>query len=117
MRVKRGFTSRRKHKAVLKMAKGYRGRRKSCYKLAKLAVEKGLQYSYRDRRVRKRDFRGLWIVRINAAVRNSGMSYSKFMRGLKLAGVDLNRKVLADLAYSEPTAFSSLVETAKRAIQ
>ena len=116
MRVKRGFASRRRHKARLKLAEGFRGRRKSSFKLGKLAVEKALQYAYRDRRVKKRDFRALWIMRINAAVRMNGLSYSKFIQGLKKAEIELDRKVLADLAVQDPTAFAAVVEQAKVAL-
>jgi large subunit ribosomal protein L20 len=116
MRVKRGFAGHRRHKRRLKLAEGFRGRRKNCFKLAKRAVEKALQFSYRDRRVKKRDFRGLWIVRINAAARIHGLSYSKFIRGLKLAQIDLDRKVLAELAYADPAAFAVVAEKARAAL-
>jgi len=116
MRVKRGFASRRRHKKILKQAKGYRGRRKSNFKLAKMAVEKGLQYAYRDRRAKKRDFRRLWIVRINAAAREAGLTYSTFIRGLKSAEIDLDRKVLADLAVNDPNAFNAVAEKARAAL-
>jgi large subunit ribosomal protein L20 len=116
MRVKRGVTSRRRHKRRLKLAEGFRGRRKSCFKLAKLAVEKALQFAYRDRRAKKRDFRGLWIVRINAAARINGISYSQMIRGIKLAEIDVDRKVLADLAVSDPVAFAAIAERAKLAL-
>jgi large subunit ribosomal protein L20 len=102
----------RKNK-ILKHAKGYFGRRKNLYKTAKEAVERGWVYAYRDRKNRKRDFRRLWIVRINAAARQHELSYSRFMNGLKLAGVEINRKLLADIAIRDPEAFSSLAETAK----
>jgi len=115
-RVKRGVTNHARHKKVIKMAKGYRGRSKNCYHLALRRVEKGLQYAYRDRKVRKRDFRGLWIQRINAGAREHGLTYSKFMDGLNKAGVDVNRKILADLAVHEPQAFKSLVDQASKAI-
>lgn len=115
-RVKRGVTARNRHKKILKMAKGYRGRSKSCFKTAKQSVEKGLQYAYRDRRVKKRDFRRLWIARINAAARDCGLSYSRFIDGLKKAGVELDRKVLSDLAVTDPAGFKSLAETAKAAL-
>ena len=95
MRVKRGFASRRRHKRRLKLAEGFRGRRSDCFKLAKRSVEKALQHSYRDRRAKKRDFRGLWIIRINAAARINGVSYSKLMLGLSKANIGLDRKVLA----------------------
>ena len=116
MRVKRGYSSRRRHKRRLKLAEGYRGRRSDCFKLAKRAVEKALQFSYRDRRAKKREFRALWIVRINAAARINGLSYSKFIRGLDLAKIDLDRKVLADMAFSDPASFSAVAERAKAAL-
>jgi large subunit ribosomal protein L20 len=116
MRVKRGTTSRQRHKRRLKLAEGFRGRRKSSFKLAKLAVEKALQYAYRDRRAKKRDFRGLWIVRINAAARNNGISYSKLIMGLKQAGIELDRKVLAEMASHDPAAFATVAEKAKAAL-
>ena len=116
-RVKRGVTSHARHKKVLKAAKGYWGRSGSCYRTAIERVEKGLQYQYRDRRNRKRDFRGLWNIRINAAVREENMVYSQFIHGLKLAGIDLNRKMLADMAVSEPEAFKGLIVQAKKAIE
>lgn len=102
----------RKNK-ILKHAKGYFGRRKNLYKTAKEAVERGWRYSYRDRKNRKRDFRRLWIIRINAAARQHDLSYSRFMNGLKLAGIEINRKLLADLAIRDPEAFSQLADTAK----
>ena len=112
-RVKRGVTSHARHKKVLKQAKGYTGRRKNTIRVAMQAVEKAGQYAYRDRRVRKRQFRALWIQRINAAVRAEGLKYSTFMNGLAKAGIELDRKILASLAYDEPTAFKELVEKAK----
>ncbi len=115
-RVKRGVTKKARHKKILKMAKGYRGRAKNCFRVAIEKVEKALQYSYRDRKVRKRDFRALWIQRINAAVREEGMIYSKFINGLKLAKIDLDRKVLADLAVKEPQVFKEIVTKAKKAL-
>jgi len=115
-RVKRGVTSHARHKKVLTKAKGYYGRRKNTIRIAKQAVEKAGQYAYRDRRVRKRDFRGLWIQRINAASREHGMSYSKFMAGIREAGIELDRKVLADIAVHEPEAFKDIVEQAKKAL-
>ncbi len=114
--VKRGVTKRARHKKILKMAKGYRGRAKNCYRIAIEKVEKALKYAYRDRKVRKRDFRGLWIQRINAAVRERGLKYSIFINGLKLAKIDLDRKVLADLAVREPKVFDGIVEKAKKAL-
>ncbi len=112
-RVKRGVTARARHKKVLALAKGYRGRRKNVYRVAKQAVMKAGQYAYRDRRQRKRQFRQLWIVRINAAARENGVSYSKFMNGLKKASINIDRKVLADLAVFDKPAFAKLVEQAK----
>jgi len=116
-RVKRGVTKRARHKKILKMAKGYRGRAKNCYRIAIEKVEKALQYAYRDRRVKKRDFRALWIQRINAAVREHGLIYSKFISGLKNAKIDLDRKVLSDLAIREPETFAKIVEKAKAALK
>ena len=112
-RVKRGVTARARHKKVLALAKGYRGRRKSVYRIAKQAVMKAGQYAYRDRRQRKRQFRSLWIVRINAAARECGLTYSVFMNGLKKAAIEIDRKVLADLAVNEKAAFAAIVEKAK----
>ena len=112
-RVKRGVTAHAKHKKVLRAAKGYFGRRKNTIRAAKQAVEKAMQYSYRDRKNRKREFRALWIQRINAAVREHGLTYSRFISGLITAGVEVDRKVLSDLAISEPTAFAAIVEKAK----
>ena len=109
-RVKRGVTARARHKKVLELAKGYRGRRKNVYRIAKQAVMKAGQYAYRDRRNRKRVFRRLWIARINAASRSHGITYSRFMAGIKKAAIDLDRKVLADLAVNDPAAFGSIVE-------
>jgi large subunit ribosomal protein L20 len=113
MRVKRGFKARRRRNRVLKRAKGFRGRRKNCYKRANQAVERALNYSTRDRRQKRRDFRALWIVRINAAARQNGMTYSKLVAGLKKAGVALDRKILADLALSLPGDFANVVKVAK----
>lgn len=115
-RVKRGVTARARHKKVLALAKGYRGRRKNVYRVAKQAVMKAGQYAYRDRRQRKRQFRQLWIVRINAAARENGLSYSKFMNGLKKAAIEIDRKVLADLAVFDKAAFSQLADKAKAAL-
>ncbi|MCR9174399.1 MAG: 50S ribosomal protein L20 [Alphaproteobacteria bacterium] len=115
-RVKRGVTAHARHKKVVDKAKGYYGRRKNVFRVAVQAVEKAEQYAYRDRRNKKRDFRALWIQRINAGVRQHGMTYSVFINGLKLAGIDLDRKVLADLAVREPDAFASIVEQAKAAL-
>ena len=115
-RVKRGVTTHARHKKVVKQAKGYRGRSKNVYRVAIERIEKGLQYAYRDRRVRKRTFRGLWIQRINAGAREHGLTYSQFMNGMKRAGIDLDRKVLSDIAVREPEAFRSLVEQAQAAL-
>jgi large subunit ribosomal protein L20 len=115
-RVKRGVTAHARHKKVLDLAKGYRGRGSKAYRVALEKVEKALRYAYRDRRNKKRDFRGLWIQRINAGVREHGMTYSQFIHGLKLAGIDLDRKVLSDLAIREPDAFAGVVESAKSAL-
>ena len=112
-RVKRGVTARARHKKVLAQAKGYRGRRKNVYRIAKQAVMKAGQYAYRDRRAKKREFRRLWIARINAGSRALGLTYSKFVAGLKKAKIDLDRKVLADLAVNDPAAFGSIVEKVK----
>ncbi len=112
MRVKRGFKARRRRKKVLKLAKGQRGGRSKLYRTAADSVDKALMYAYRDRKVRKRDFRRLWISRINAAARMNSMSYSKFMSGLKKANIELDRKVLADLAVEDPDAFSKLAARA-----
>jgi large subunit ribosomal protein L20 len=105
--------SRHRRKKVMRLAKGYYGRRKNVWTVAKNAVEKGLVYAYRDRKVKKREFRALWIQRINAGAREHGLSYSQLMGGLKAAGIDLNRKVLADLALNHPAAFAGIVEKAK----
>lgn len=115
-RIKRGVTSHARHKKVIKQAKGYRGRRKNTIRVAMQAVEKAGQYAYRDRRNRKRDFRSLWIQRINAASREHGMNYARFMSGLKHAGIEVDRKILADLAVREPEAFKALVEQAEAAL-
>lgn len=115
-RVKRGVTTRARHKKVLKLAKGYRGRNSTCFRIAIEKVEKGLQYAYRDRRNKKRDFRGLWIQRINAGTRELGLTYSRFIDGLHKAGIELDRKVLADLAVREPESFGKLVEKARAAL-
>ena len=112
-RVKRGVTARARHKKVLSQAKGYRGRRKNVYRIAKQAVMKAGQYAYRDRRQRKRQFRTLWIARINAAARELGLTYSVFMNGLKKAAIEIDRKVLADMAVNDPAAFGSIVEKAR----
>ncbi|MEQ9609034.1 MAG: 50S ribosomal protein L20 [Kiloniellaceae bacterium] len=114
-RVKRGITTHARHKKILKRAKGYRDRGKNVFTVAVERVEKGLQYAYRDRRTKKRNFRALWIQRINAGAREHGLTYSQFMNGIKRAGIELDRKVLSDLAVREPDAFKSLVEQAKAA--
>ena len=115
-RIKRGTTTRAKHKRLLDQAKGYYGRRKNTIRIAKQAVEKAGQYAYRDRKVKKRSFRALWIQRINAAVRQEGLTYGQFMHGLKLAGVDLDRKVLADIAMHEGDAFKGIIAQARGAL-
>jgi large subunit ribosomal protein L20 len=115
-RVKRGVTAKARHKKILAQSKGYRGRRGNVYRIAKEAVMKAGQYQYRDRRNKKREFRALWIARINAAVRELGMSYSVFMNGLKKASIDIDRKVLADLAVHDKTAFSKIAEQAKASL-
>ena len=112
MRVKRGFKARKRRKKVLKLAKGFRAGRSKLFRTAADAVDKALMYSYRDRRARKRDFRRLWIARINAAARMNNLTYSKFINGLKLAGVELDRKVLAELAISDPAGFSKIANLA-----
>ena len=117
MRVKGGNVARKRHKKILKLAKGYRGGRSKLFRTAKNAVIKSLTYSYRDRRRRKRDFRRLWVVRINAAARENGMSYSRFIEGLKKANVQLDRRVLANLAMEDATVFAQLVDTAKTALE
>ena len=115
-RVKRGVTARRRHKKVLKQAKGYYGARSRVFRVAKQAVIKAQQYAYRDRRQRKRQFRALWIARINAGARANGLSYSRLIAGLKKADVEIDRKVLADLAMNEQQAFAAVVEKAKSAL-
>lgn len=115
-RVKRGVTARARHKKILALAKGFRGRRKNVYRVAKQAVMKAGQYAYRDRRTKKRVFRALWIARINAAARNNDMTYSQFIHGLKKASIEMDRKVLADLAVFDKAAFSAIVEKAKAAL-
>ncbi|MBW2514076.1 MAG: 50S ribosomal protein L20 [Deltaproteobacteria bacterium] len=116
MRVKRGFKARRRRNKVLKLARGYRAGRSKLFRTAADAVDKALMYAYRDRRVRKRDFRRLWIARINAAARMNNLSYSKFMHGLKLSNIQLDRKVLADLAISDPSGFSKIAGLATEKI-
>ncbi len=115
-RVKRGVTSHARHKKVLEQTKGHYGRRSTCIRTAKQSMEKALQYAYRDRRNRKRDFRRLWIQRINAGTRQYGLAYSQFINGLKLAGIEMDRKVLADLAVREPVAFKAVVDQAQAAL-
>lgn len=116
-RVKRGMTAHARHKKIIDMAKGYRGRSKNVFRVAVEKVEKALQYAYRDRRAKKRSFRALWIQRINAATRLNDMTYSRFMSGLAKAGIELDRKVLADIALKEPANFAKLVEQAKSALK
>lgn len=116
-RVKRGVTTHARQRKVIGMAKGYRGRSKNCFRVAIQRVEKALQYAYRDRRTRKRDMRALWIQRINAAARLHGLTYSQFMNGIHKAGIDVDRKVMADLAVREPSAFKALVDGARAALQ
>ena len=115
-RVKRGVTSHAKHKKVLKAVKGQWGRRKNTIRVAKQAMEKAMQYAYRDRRVKKRDFRSLWIQRINAGVRAEGLTYSKFINGLNKSGIKLDRKILAEIAYENPEAFKTIVKKAQSAL-
>ena len=115
-RVKRGTTGHARHKKIIDRARGYRGRSKSSFRIAIERVEKGLQYAYRDRRNRKRSFRALWIQRINAGTREHGMTYSQFINGLDKAGIEIDRKILSDLAIKEPDAFKALVEQAQAAL-
>jgi large subunit ribosomal protein L20 len=115
--VKRGVTTHARHKKILKLAKGYRGRASTCFRIAIEKVEKALRYAYRDRRAKKRNFRALWIQRINAGARAHGLPYSRFMDGLKKAGIALDRKVLSDIAIREPEAFKSLVDKAQAALR
>jgi large subunit ribosomal protein L20 len=114
-RIKRGVTTHARHKKVLKMAKGFRGRSSTCFRPALQRLEKALQYAYRDRRNKKREFRGLWIQRINAAVREFGMTYSRFMDGVHKSGIQVDRKMLADLAMNQPEAFKAIVDQVKAA--
>jgi large subunit ribosomal protein L20 len=116
-RIKRGVRAKARHKEVLAQAKGYRGRSKNCFRIALRRVEKGLQYAYRDRRNRKRDFRALWIQRINAAARLEGLTYGRMIHGLKTAGIEIDRKVLADLAVRDQAGFTSLAKRAQAALQ
>jgi large subunit ribosomal protein L20 len=113
MRVKKGIKARRRRNRVLKLAKGFRGRRKNCYKRANQAVERALDYSTRDRRQKRRDFRALWIVRINAAARKNGTTYSRLLAGLKKAGIEVDRKILAELALRLPSDFAAVVKAAQ----
>ncbi len=115
-RVKRGTTSHARHKRVLEQAKGYYGRRKNTIRIARQAVEKAGQYAYRDRKVKKRSFRAIWIQRINAAVREQGLTYGVFMHGIKLAGITLDRKVMADIAMHEPDSFRAIIAQAQSAL-
>ena len=115
-RVKRGVTTRAKHKRILENAKGYYGRRKNTIRIARQAVEKAGQYAYRDRKVKKRSFRALWIQRINAAARLEGMTYSRFMHGLELAKIDIDRKVLSDIAGADPTGFKAIADKVRAAL-
>lgn len=114
-RIKRGVTSRARHKKVIKLTKGFRDRNHSCYRIAKERLEKSWQYAYRDRRAKKRDFRALWIQRINAAVREHGFTYSAFIHAMKLANIVMDRKVLSDIAIQDPQAFEAIVNQAKAA--
>ena len=114
-RVSRGVTAKARHKKILKRAKGYYGRRKNVFRVAVQAVERGMQYAYRDRKKRKSDFRGLWIQRINAGVRMHGMTYSQFINGLKKATIEIDRKILAELVVNQPEVFKALVEKAQSA--
>lgn len=115
-RIKRGVTARARHKKIIKMAKGYRGRSKSCYRIAVQRVERALQYAYRDRRKKKSNFRALWIQRINAAVREYGLRYSEFIHGLNKTEIGLDRKIMADLAVRQPDQFKQIVEKVKAAL-
>jgi large subunit ribosomal protein L20 len=115
-RVKRGVTSHAKHKKILDQAKGFRGRRKNTIRAAKAAVDRSMQYAYRDRKNRKRTYRALWIQRLNAAVREAGLTYSRFIDGLHKAGIEIDRKVLSEMAIHEPDAFGAIVEKAKGAL-
>ncbi len=116
MRVKRGYKARRRRNKVLKLARGYRGGHSKLFRTAADSVDKALMYAFRDRKARKRDYRRLWIARINAGARQNNLTYSKFMHGLKVAGIDLDRKVLAELAISDPTGFSKIAELASQKI-
>lgn len=113
-RASNGFTNRKRHKKIRKMAKGYQDRNRTCFRVANQKVEKGMQYAYRDRRKKKGQFRRLWITRINAGVRALGLTYSEFIDGMKKSGIEIDRKVLADLAVNNPDGFKKVVETAKK---
>ena len=115
-KVKRGVQSKQRHKKILKLSKGYRGRAKNCFRIAIQKVEKGLMYAYRDRRNKKRDFRALWIQRINAASREQGLTYSKFMRGIKLINIAINRKMLSEISIHNPQVFTKMLNQAKQAL-
>ena len=115
-RVSRGVTAHARHKKIIKRAKGYYGRRKNVFRVATQSMDKALQYAYRDRRVKKRDFRGLWIQRINAGVREHGLTYSTFINGLKKANIEINRKILSEIAFHEPVAFKVIVRKAKSSL-
>ena len=115
-RVKRGVTTHARHKKILKLSKGYVGRSSTNYRIAMERLEKALRYAYRDRRVKKREFRGLWIQRINAAVRDHGLTYSRFIDGLKRAGIEMDRKVLAAIAYDDPASFAAIVQKVQAAL-
>ena len=115
-RVSRGVTAHARHRKIVKLAKGYRGRSNNCFRLALGRVEKALQYAYRDRRTRKRDFRRLWIQRINAGARQHGLTYGKFVYGMKRAGIEIDRKMLADIAVRDPAVFKTIVERAQAAL-
>ncbi len=116
-RVKRGVTTHARHKKIVDMASGYRGRGSSCFRVAIEKLEKGLQYAYRDRKAKKREFRSLWIRRINAGARANGLTYSELMNGIKRSGIELDRKVLADIAARDPESFSAIVQQARAALQ
>ncbi|MCE3232847.1 MAG: ribosomal protein [Rickettsiaceae bacterium] len=115
--AKNGTVNKKRHKKIIKLAKGYRGRAKNCFRIAIERVEHGLQYAYRDRRTKKRDFRKLWVVRINAAARENGLVYSQFINGLKLAGIEIDRKVLADIAVHDAAGFAQIAQKAAEALK
>jgi large subunit ribosomal protein L20 len=116
-RVKRGVTTHARHKKIIDLAAGYRGRANNCFRIAIEKVEKGLSYAYRDRKAKKREFRSLWIRRINAGARANGLTYSELMNGIKLSGIELDRKVLADIAARDPESFTAIVEQARSALK